>query len=67
MLAKTGPHAGVVVANVIAVLDRLQSGKDLGTVRGLKNYGGFMEAIIVTNGQVRTYIESHHFWYLLST
>jgi NADH dehydrogenase FAD-containing subunit len=54
MLTKTGPHADVVIPNVISVLNGLQRGaKDLGTVRGLKNYGGFMEMIIVTNGQTR--------------
>lgn len=67
MLAKTGPHAGIVTHNVIAILGGLQRGRDLGTVRGLKNYGGFMEAILVTNGQVRTHIGSHHFSYLLRT
>ena len=62
MLTKTGPHAGVVVPNVIAVLNGLQrGGKDLRAVKGLKNYGGFMEMILVTNGQVRIHVECHHF------
>ena len=64
MLAKTGAHAGVVTPNVIAVLNSLQRGQDLGAVKKLKNYGGFMEAISITNGQVRTYVASHHFWCL---
>jgi len=51
MLAKTGAHAGVVVPNVIAVLNSLQKSKGLGSVKGLKNYGGSMEMILVTNGQ----------------
>jgi hypothetical protein len=59
MAAKTGLHAGVVVPNVIAVLNSLQRGGDLGAVKGLKNYSGFMEMIGVTNGQVRTQVESH--------
>jgi len=62
MLAKTGAHAGVVVPNVIAILNSLQRSKDLSAVKGLKNYGGFMEMIIVTNGQVRTHVEPYHFW-----
>jgi NADH dehydrogenase FAD-containing subunit len=61
MLAKTGVHAGVVVPNVIAVLNGLQTAKSLGALRGLKNYSGFMEMILVTNGQVRTHVESHRF------
>jgi len=60
MVAKSGSHAGVVIPNVTAVLDGLQRGKGLANVRGLKNYGGSMEMIGVTNGQVRTNIESYH-------
>jgi hypothetical protein len=61
MLAKTGAHAGVVVPNVITVLNGLQRAKGLGALKGLKNYGGSMEMILVTNGQVRTHVESHRF------
>lgn len=56
MLAKTGSHAGVVTHNAITILNGLQRGRDLGAVRGLKNYGGSMEMILITNGQVRTHI-----------
>lgn len=59
MLAKIGAHAGVVVPNVISVLNSLRSAKGLGSVKGLKNYGGSMEMILVTNGQVRAHVESH--------
>jgi NADH dehydrogenase FAD-containing subunit len=61
MLAKAPSHAGVVTPNVIAVLNSLQRSKSLSAVKGLKNYGGSMEMIGVTNGQVRTNIDSHHF------
>ena len=60
MLAKAGSHTGVVIPNVLAVLNGLQRGKDLGSVKGLKNYGGSAEMILVTNGQVRKKSFNHH-------
>ena len=53
MVAKVGSHTGVVIPNVLAVLNGLQRGKELGSVKGLKNYGSSADMIGVTNGQVR--------------